>query len=414
MSDLHKAFLRKIREKEATLGLGLLADEGTNGLPKEANIFSLKDHTEENIGLGLRQNRKLGISNINNNNNGNNCKGKAEDIEIISRYKEVQESFFEHEIIYKNNRQFKIYQRIAKNPKVLLFCHHGAGSSSMTFAQLAQYITKGKNDKNHFNSSTNANNKDENNDEDDTISLFLFDMRGHGDSLPQIDYSLESLVLDARELLEEALVRTNFQSVFLLGHSLGGAVLAKLARSFPNADFIKGLVLLDIVEETAVTSLNNMPKFLDRIPPSFPSISMAVDWHLQSLLHNKDSAKISVPDLLHLDSLTWKADLKSTAPFWQTWFLNLSQNFLDFSGAKLLILSTHETLDKPLMIGQMQGKYQLVVFGHKSDVGHFVHEDVPQQVATCIIDYIRKTVEPEKFMAQEMGFVPKWGGNINQ
>lgn len=53
------------------------------------------------------------------------------------------------------------------------------------------------------------------------------------------------------------------------------------------------------------------------------------------------------------------------------WFSGLSAKFLTVRAARLLILAGTDRLDKTLMIGQMQGKFQLEVV---PDVGHMVHE----------------------------------------
>ena len=53
------------------------------------------------------------------------------------------------------------------------------------------------------------------------------------------------------------------------------------------------------------------------------------------------------------------------------WFTGLSSKFLASRTARLLVLAGTERLDKELMIGQMQGKFQLVVI---PGVGHMVHE----------------------------------------
>ena len=53
------------------------------------------------------------------------------------------------------------------------------------------------------------------------------------------------------------------------------------------------------------------------------------------------------------------------------WFTGLSSRFLASRTARLLVLAGTERLDKELMIGQMQGKFQLVVI---PGVGHMVHE----------------------------------------
>lgn len=80
----------------------------------------------------------------------------------------------------------------------------------------------------------------------------------------------------------------------------------------------------------------------------------------------------------------------------------------------MLILSGHETLDTNLIVGQMQGKYQLVVFNNNPKIGHFLHEDIPSQIAITLMDFVRRNDNPEDYMKNELGFIPKWGGKINR
>lgn len=56
------------------------------------------------------------------------------------------------------------------------------------------------------------------------------------------------------------------------------------------------------------------------------------------------------------------------------WFTGLSGKFLSARTARLLVLAGTERLDKELMIGQMQGKFQLVVM---PGVGHMLQEVSP-------------------------------------
>ena len=80
-------------------------------------------------------------------------------------------------------------------------------------------------------------------------------------------------------------------------------------------------------------------------------------------------------------------DLAATQPFWSDWFVGLSAKFLSARGGKLLLLAGTDRLDKELMIGQMQGKYQLAVF---PEAGHFVHEDQPAKTAQVVVDFYRR------------------------
>ena len=111
------------------------------------------------------------------------------------------------------------------------------------------------------------------------------------------------------------------------------------------------------------------------------------------------SARISVPSLLRNHSVvsshpstttntwTWRTDLSLTQSYWSNWFTGLSNKFLSAQGGKLLILAGTDRLDKELMIGQMQGKYQLQVF---PEAGHFVHEDCAEKTAATLAEFVRR------------------------
>lgn len=120
------------------------------------------------------------------------------------------------------------------------------------------------------------------------------------------------------------------------------------------------------------------------------------------------SAKLSVPALIEQtndNKFKWITDLIRTQPFWSEWFEGLSDKFLNSGTAKLLILAGTDRLDKPLIIGQMQGKYfgsiiaavvanyvyigkfQLNIF---PDAGHFLQEDTPQKTAVCLVEFWKR------------------------
>ena len=65
----------------------------------------------------------------------------------------------------------------------------------------------------------------------------------------------------------------------------------------------------------------------------------------------------------------------------------MSQKFLQGKGAKMLSLAGTDRLDRELMIGQMQGKFQLVVL---PEAGHFIQEDVPEKAAELLIEFWRR------------------------
>ncbi|URD92842.1 hypothetical protein MUK42_33581 [Musa troglodytarum] len=65
----------------------------------------------------------------------------------------------------------------------------------------------------------------------------------------------------------------------------------------------------------------------------------------------------------------------------------LSEMFLSCPVPKLLLLAGTDRLDRSLTIGQMQGKFQMVVVRH---TGHAIQEDVPDEFASLIINFISR------------------------
>lgn len=171
---------------------------------------------------------------------------------------------------------------------------------------------------------------------------------------------------------------------------MGGAIVAHIASgSAGKSDnenwnrvlqSMKALVVVDVVEGTALESLPKMNEILLQRPQKFPSVESAIQWTYKSnLVKNLESAKVSVPPQVKKDEETgeyiWRTDLLSSKPYWESWFKGLSSKFLSAKASKLLVLAGTDRLDTELTIGQMQGKYQLILL---PQCGHSIQEDVSQ------------------------------------
>ena len=74
----------------------------------------------------------------------------------------------------------------------------------------------------------------------------------------------------------------------------------------------------------------------------------------------------------------WRTDLAASSEHWNSWYDNMSARFLAVPVQKMLMLAGVDRLDTPLMVGQMQGKYQLTIL---PQCGHQLHEEAPEEVA---------------------------------
>lgn len=255
---------------------------------------------------------------------------------------------------------------------VLFVFHHGAGYSKESFLILEREL----------HSKLDC----------DTIS---FDCIGHGDrSQPsldpystqtQLDLSLDNLATDMEQIIKNS--QKPLKDIVLVGHSMGGSVVVELALR--KKFHVIGVVVLDVVEGSAIDALASMKSILKARPPSFKSLDEAIDYMVNSRqIRNRESAQLSVPSTLKLieGRYYWRVDLLKTEQFWTTWFQNLSSKFLRVPAAKLLVLANTDRLDKELLIGQMQGKFQLEIL----ESGHCINEDVPEKLSDLLVMFYNR------------------------
>lgn len=305
-----------------------------------------------------------------------------------------QELTFEHQTPLETIRHH-VYLTPPSSNGPLIVTHHGAGSSGLSFAAFTIELLK------HL----------------PHAGVLSLDARGHGlttitptaSTLQTLDLSLKTLAGDLAfvvHALQTHMKWTKLPDIVLIGHSLGGAVVTEVAHERLLGNSLLAYGVLDVVEGSAMDALQSMDTYLSTRPKSFPSLASGIEWHTRSrTIRNTTSARVSVPSLLissassspspstgepqptNPNTWTWRTNLAATKPFWESWFVGLSQKFLTSRGGKLLLLAGTDRLDKDLMIGQMQGKYQLQVF---PDAGHFLHEDQPARTATVVADFYRR------------------------
>jgi len=210
------------------------------------------------------------------------------------------------------------------------------------------------------------------------------------------DLSIETLTNDLVQLLNTIFPDvTSAPTLLLVGHSLGGSVCVRACPLLQELNFkVTGVSVLDVVEEFTLEALPMMHSLLDARPDGFNNLKQAIEWHVKTnAIRNVDSARVSVPSIVTPNegskgpTYLWRAPLRATAPYWTSWFTGLSNKFLSVRAARLLVLAGAERLDKELMIGQMQGKFQLVVL---TGVGHMVHEDDPPKLAEVLVEFWRR------------------------
>ena len=300
--------------------------------------------------------------------------------------------YFPHQIFI--DKQIPIYyNNISKGP--ILFCLHGAGHSALSFSLLASL----------------SNN----------YRVISYDFRAHGFNIsqPEQDLSMATLVSDTEKVLLKINELFPKENIIVLGHSLGGAVAVKTCVNIFKTEFnqdlykkIQGLIVIDVIEGSALEALPYMKSVIENKQKEFNNINDAISYMASTQIRNLESCRISIPPLLKQVKnakgkkvFTWKTDLFKTEKFWEDWYKDLSKQFLGIKVPKALILTDTNELDTPLTVGHMQGKFKLVVI---KGTGHFVMEDDPAAVMEqinvfCQVFRIPRLVEDIKLIKSELG-----------
>ncbi|KAJ5444505.1 Protein phosphatase methylesterase 1 [Penicillium daleae] len=285
----------------------------------------------------------------------------------------------------------------------LFVMHHGAGSSGLSFATCAEELRKllpkagvlSLDARSHGRTTMTPKSKSLDQDSPSTGAA----AQAEADGNIELDLNLDTLSRDLVFVVRETQAKMGWETlpdIVLVGHSLGGAVITDVAKKGELGSKLLAYAVLDVVEGSAMDALQSMENYLSTRPTRFPSLTSGIEWHTRSrTIRNTTSARVSVPSLIYEETeptdrsrpWAWRTNLSATKPFWENWFIGLSRKFLDARGGKLLLLAGTDRLDKELMIGQMQGKYQLQVF---PEAGHFIQEDQPSKTAQVLADFYRR------------------------
>ncbi|OQS00362.1 phosphatase methylesterase [Thraustotheca clavata] len=269
---------------------------------------------------------------------------------------------------------FRAYIAGTEGPWVVLL--HGGGHTGLTWSLTAKLL------KEH-------------------CRILAPDFRGHGESHTSDDNDLseETLVNDTIHILRHVLPgeqeepEVNAPPMILVGHSMGGAIAIRVAASNQLKSLV-GMVVIDVVEGTALAALSHMQAVLSNRPDTFASEEEAVHWSLQSgAVRNPESARVSIPSQICKandgDYYVWRTNLRASAKYWKGWFTGISELFLDMTLPKVLLLAGTDRLDTALTRGQMQGKFQLLLMYGS---GHVIQEDCPSKTADALLEFCARLV----------------------
>jgi protein phosphatase methylesterase 1 len=108
-------------------------------------------------------------------------------------------------------------------------------------------------------------------------------------------------------------------------NSMGGPVVVDAALKVARKRKLIGVVVIDVVEGTAIEALEHMKRILNTRPKQMKSIGEAIRYSISTgAIKSEVNAQISVPSQLRQLQLSdgticyeWKADLTATESYWK-------------------------------------------------------------------------------------------------
>ena len=104
----------------------------------------------------------------------------------------------------------------------------------------------------------------------------------------------------------------------LVGHSMGGAVAARVAAQLPRLPTLCGVAVLDVVEGTALAAAPAMLSLVASRPLRFTDTEEARAWARAAPGPAFSSQLVPATD--GRGGVVWRTPLQVTVPFWDGWF----------------------------------------------------------------------------------------------
>ncbi|XP_052719602.1 protein phosphatase methylesterase 1-like [Crassostrea angulata] len=182
------------------------------------------------------------------------------------------DKYFErmHDVKCGDSDTFRVYECGSTGP--VLFFLHGGGFSALSWSLVSSILSGLV-----------------------TCRCAAVDLRGHGDSSTSNnqDLSAERLSSDVGNIIKE-MYGDDPPPIILVGHSMGGAIAVHAAIRHLVPSLI-GLIVIDVVEGTAMDALSSMQSFLKGRPSIFKSLEQGIEWCVRSgQVRNLESARVSM------------------------------------------------------------------------------------------------------------------------
>jgi esterase len=216
----------------------------------------------------------------------------------------------------------------------------------------------------------------------DSFQVILVDLRNHGHSPHSEEHNYSAMMNDVLELMDDL----RLSRAHLLGHSMGGKVVMKLAQHFPER--VNKLIVADIGPKFYPTHHQSVFAALHAVPLEKLERRTEADQYMEAYLKDVSTRQFLAKSLYHPDrnSFDWRFNLKVLSD--QIEQVGEPMEELDFEGETLFIRGGKSDYildeDWPDIKLIFPNAYLITIDG----AGHWLHAEKPQEFVQAVRDFL--------------------------
>lgn len=220
--------------------------------------------------------------------------------------------------------------------------------------------------------------------------VYTIDFRNHGDSPHTYDHSYQLMAIDLKLFIEKLKIETGFNSFFLLGHSMGGKVMAYYALN-NSEEFIDKLIIEDIAPNRSYND-NLILKYIFAMKKIDLNQSKGqIENDLNLIISNNSITQFLMTNLKQKDNCNkyyWKINLNALES-------NI-EHILQFSVTgqfkkpTLFLLgenSNYISIEDRTQLSNifLNSKFSIIL-----NAGHWVHADQPNHFINHVVNFLNE------------------------
>lgn len=215
-----------------------------------------------------------------------------------------------------------------------------------------------------------------------SFTLYLVDQRNHGDSPHSEEWNYEVMVVDLRELLDSE----GLESVYLMGHSMGGKTVMNFATTYPER--VQKLVVGDIAPRYYPIHHQAILEGLNSLNLSQLQSRKEADELLSSYIPELGVRQFLLKSLgRDANGFVWKINLATITTKIEEVGKALEEQAV-FEGPTLFLGGANSTYIQENDIPEMKRHFPNFTWISVPNAGHWLHAEQPQVVVAAIRKFL--------------------------